>query len=191
MIGQKFNRLTVIAPTKKRSGGCIVWLCECECGNMVEVNTNNLKSGGVKSCGCIRGGKAREIASRIKKDGFKVCPKCGDKKSLSCFFKNSNRGDGVSYCCKECSRSLNREWYAKTIDDRRKAQRLYYSINREKMQKKRKKYTRSIKGTIQRAKMLLTRNSCLSQDDLPEEIVATKVLQLQLKRELKNGKNGH
>ncbi|MCK4525947.1 hypothetical protein KAW18_01145 [candidate division WOR-3 bacterium] len=53
LTGQRFNRLTVIEPTEKRSSKCVVWRCLCDCGNEAFVNSNNLKSGGVKSCGCL------------------------------------------------------------------------------------------------------------------------------------------
>ena len=53
LVGQRFNRLTVIEPTEKRSSKCVVWRCVCDCGNETFVNSNNLKSDGVKSCGCL------------------------------------------------------------------------------------------------------------------------------------------
>src|SRR5574340_940921 len=54
MIGQKFNKLTVKEDTGKRINRGIVWLCECECGNLVEVRANNLRKGHTKSCGCMK-----------------------------------------------------------------------------------------------------------------------------------------
>jgi hypothetical protein len=29
-------------------------LCQCICGTKIEVSNNNLKSGGTKSCGCVK-----------------------------------------------------------------------------------------------------------------------------------------
>jgi hypothetical protein len=29
-----------------------MWLCQCDCGNLVVVNSQNLKNGHTKSCGC-------------------------------------------------------------------------------------------------------------------------------------------
>jgi len=55
LIGQRFNRLTVIKDTGDRSNDSrIFWLCQCDCGNLTKVRSNNLKSGQVKSCGCLR-----------------------------------------------------------------------------------------------------------------------------------------
>lgn len=52
LIGQKFNRLTVIeeAPTRNKK---TFWLCQCDCGNILEVRADQLKSGNTKSCGCL------------------------------------------------------------------------------------------------------------------------------------------
>ena len=36
ITGQKFNHLTAISPTEKRSGKSIVWKCFCDCGNKIE-----------------------------------------------------------------------------------------------------------------------------------------------------------
>lgn len=54
LVGQQFNNLTVLQELNRRVNGKVVWKCSCKCGNNVEVTTGNLKSGQVKSCGCIR-----------------------------------------------------------------------------------------------------------------------------------------
>ena len=57
LTGQKFNKLTVIkrAEDYVRLDGqhIIQWLCECDCGGHKIVRGSNLKTGNVKSCGCI------------------------------------------------------------------------------------------------------------------------------------------
>lgn len=53
-IGNRYGLLTVIseaAPSKTRTEKR--WLCQCECGGMVEVYGGNLRSGKHKSCGCL------------------------------------------------------------------------------------------------------------------------------------------
>lgn len=53
LVGQKFNRWTVIARTDRRaSNGGFYWKVQCECGNLGEVYTQGLTSGKSKSCGC-------------------------------------------------------------------------------------------------------------------------------------------
>ena len=53
LLGQKFGKLTVTElikiPGKERR-----WKCVCNCGNVVYVSTENLRSGNSKSCGCSR-----------------------------------------------------------------------------------------------------------------------------------------
>lgn len=52
--GQTFNRLTV----RSRDPVSYNCICECECGNTVEVKIAHLKNGNTKSCGCLQKEKA-------------------------------------------------------------------------------------------------------------------------------------
>lgn len=52
LVGQTFNRLTVVAGLGVRNGHCN-WLCRCSCGNLTEATTGMLRYGSKKSCGCI------------------------------------------------------------------------------------------------------------------------------------------
>lgn len=54
MVGQKFGKLLVKERKGTASNGCILWLCQCECGNVVSVRSTDLRSGRKKSCGCIQ-----------------------------------------------------------------------------------------------------------------------------------------
>lgn len=54
LTGKKYNLLTVIEKAEKTPQGKTNWMCRCECGNIVKVNGSNLRSGSVKSCGCLR-----------------------------------------------------------------------------------------------------------------------------------------
>jgi len=71
LTGQKFNKLTVIEYVGKVKSGQSKWLCLCECGNNHEALGTHLKTGNIKSCGCLSRGEARSIASRIH-GGFKT-----------------------------------------------------------------------------------------------------------------------
>ncbi|MGM9911772.1 hypothetical protein [Floccifex sp.] len=55
LTNHRFGRLTVNYKTDKRDRGSIVWHCTCDCGNVVDVSSRNLKDGHTRSCGCIRG----------------------------------------------------------------------------------------------------------------------------------------
>lgn len=52
LTGQTFGRLTVLNQAGIR-GGRITWTCMCECGKTITSVGTNLKSGCVKSCGCL------------------------------------------------------------------------------------------------------------------------------------------
>ena len=59
LIGKKFGRLTVlkIAPKDPElKSRCIRYECKCDCGKIVVVNSNSLKTGHTTSCGCSRKG---------------------------------------------------------------------------------------------------------------------------------------
>ena len=58
LTGQRFGRLVVI----ERAENFILpsgqpqtaWLCQCDCGNTIEVDASSLKSNHTLSCGCIQ-----------------------------------------------------------------------------------------------------------------------------------------
>jgi len=53
IVGKKFGRLMVIKyhHTEK---GVAYWLCRCDCGKTKSIQGGNIKSGNIKSCGCLR-----------------------------------------------------------------------------------------------------------------------------------------
>lgn len=55
--GQRFGRLTAIAPTGKKAGSVIIWRCVCDCGGDCEANGSSMRRGHKNSCGCL----AREV----------------------------------------------------------------------------------------------------------------------------------
>lgn len=53
IVGQKFGKLTVVSLTdKKKNDRCAIWLCQCDCGNIFEARSTQLRGGFVTSCGC-------------------------------------------------------------------------------------------------------------------------------------------
>lgn len=44
----------VIGEGGRDNQGCIKWVCQCDCGNMIEVSGHSLRQGNTKSCGCVR-----------------------------------------------------------------------------------------------------------------------------------------
>ena len=49
--GAQYNSLTVLKPAKETGKS----VCLCECGNKTIVDNYQIKSGGTKSCGCLKG----------------------------------------------------------------------------------------------------------------------------------------
>ena len=52
LVGQRFGHLTVLEETNQRQYGKVVWKCQCDCGNIVYLNTTRLTQGNDISCGC-------------------------------------------------------------------------------------------------------------------------------------------
>jgi len=65
ITGQRFGRLVVLSDTGKKSGIHTIWLCQCDCGKLVEVRGSDLRSGDTKSCGCLRKEIAKEIVKKV------------------------------------------------------------------------------------------------------------------------------
>lgn len=54
LTGKRFGKLIVVERAENAPNGVAIWKCKCDCGNIAFVRGGNLKSGGVKSCGCLR-----------------------------------------------------------------------------------------------------------------------------------------
>ena len=64
LSGQRYGRLVVICLDGENSAhGKNRWICRCDCGNSKSVSVGSLRSGRVKSCGCLQ----RERTSRASR----------------------------------------------------------------------------------------------------------------------------
>lgn len=54
LTGKRFGRLTALSPTDQRVNGRVVWRCQCDCGNEIDVVSSYLVSGETRSCGCLK-----------------------------------------------------------------------------------------------------------------------------------------
>lgn len=61
LVGQKFGKLTALQQAGRDKRGETLWMCKCECGNVVNVLSSNLRTGHTKSCGCLK-----NVASNYK-----------------------------------------------------------------------------------------------------------------------------
>ena len=55
LSNQRFGKLVALYPTSKRTNDRqVIWACQCDCGNRIEVAQGNLISGNTSSCGCLK-----------------------------------------------------------------------------------------------------------------------------------------
>lgn len=70
ITNNRFDRLTAIS-YKSKLTDCgrkkIHWICQCDCGNKIEVEASNLKSGNTTSCGCSRLGNTSGVTHGMYK----------------------------------------------------------------------------------------------------------------------------
>ena len=78
--GQRFGHLTVLKRLDERENRYIMWLCRCDCGNEIKVNTRRLVRGTVDNCGCILEKTARRgpVAEDLTRSEIRET--CGSKK---------------------------------------------------------------------------------------------------------------
>lgn len=92
--GRRSGRLVAIKPQAKRSGGNIVWLCRCDCGNVSLISSANFIR--AKSCGCLTSRNGVTYAR---------CPDCGTRYPIKL------DGSATPQFCAVCSsKRAGRNW---------------------------------------------------------------------------------
>jgi len=75
LTNKKFNSLTALYPAGHSGHGGPYWVCRCDCGNMIEVESSQLTTGNVRSCGSSQhrgkdiSGERRGHLTAIRKTG--------------------------------------------------------------------------------------------------------------------------
>ena len=65
--GRTFGRLLVVErSTRSDLGRGVWWRCRCDCGTECNVRADNLTTGKVRSCGCLRAEKGTEKAAAMR-----------------------------------------------------------------------------------------------------------------------------
>lgn len=54
LTGLRFGRLEVIEEVSPKERNDTYWVCKCDCGFKTLVDSSNVRSGRVKSCGCLK-----------------------------------------------------------------------------------------------------------------------------------------
>lgn len=102
LIGQKFGRLTVLKRVEdiinSKNKHHTQWLCQCDCGNFIEVRGSNLINGSTKSCGCY----FKETHSKHKLSSSRLFCIYDHVKQRCCNTSNDNYknygGRGITIC---------------------------------------------------------------------------------------------
>lgn len=112
MVGQRFNKLTVIRYQGSNAHNRREYECLCDCGNRKIVTGNALRTGNTKSCGCLHykgdnigADSGRMRARRLYKD-LGICENCGkhpatDRHHINGDTKNNDRSN-ISFLCRSC-----------------------------------------------------------------------------------------
>lgn len=107
LTNRQFGDLTVLSLSdRKNKHGDRLWVCQCVCGNIVEVQGNNLKSGNTMSCGHRKSNGEEKIKCILEQNKIpyireKIFSTCKDQKELPFdFYINNNyivEYDGIQH----------------------------------------------------------------------------------------------
>ena len=109
LIGDKYNYLTVEELTENRNNRKH-YICICDCGNKVTVSANNLRSGSVKSCGCLHKKNIKMTHGKTGTSEYNIWKTIKQRtlnSSNDNFYLYGGRGIGLS---KEWEDSFERFW---------------------------------------------------------------------------------
>ncbi len=96
IVGERFNRLTVLERAGNNKSGKVCFRCRCDCGCEIIVTGNHLLSGNTKSCGCLK----HEPTNRAPMEGKTF----GRLTALS---YDHTEGKSAFYRCRcECGREI-------------------------------------------------------------------------------------
>ncbi|MEK6882420.1 MAG: hypothetical protein AABY22_22560 [Nanoarchaeota archaeon] len=113
ICGKKFNRLTAIIFIKIDQLHNSNWLFKCDCGTEKILGAKHVKTGHIKSCGClnIEHRIAFAINHNKSKDliNNKWCWRCQKELPRSNFWKSSGENDGLKRNCKNCIKKYMRQ----------------------------------------------------------------------------------
>lgn len=92
-----YGFLKAIEPTNKRKHNCIVWKCECECGNITYVRSDSLRDGSIASCGCKHIVQAKNQAFKMHEKNHKFNTNIGNISKNIISKRNTSGYKGVSW----------------------------------------------------------------------------------------------
>lgn len=130
LTGNKFNKLLAICPVNKTSNGSYRWKFKCDCGNETVSVGYQVKSGWIRSCGCLRKTKNKfvSVAKRIFVD-YRYKAKIRNLKFNLSFKNFTQLLIGQCHYCGATPRIRQRTWKTKVNGIDRKNNKLGYSKN--------------------------------------------------------------
>lgn len=88
ITNKRFGSLVALKPTEKRDNDrCVIWECQCDCGNTVELSSHALTQGQI-SCGCNKSKGELKIAQLLLENNI---PFETQKTFETCRFPDTNR----------------------------------------------------------------------------------------------------
>lgn len=97
--GIKVGRLTLIKYSGCRNGKNPIWECQCSCGQIKEILSHHLKTGNIKSCGCLK--------QELRQPPKLVCKDCKGVFPKEEFPRNNKNSDTRRRTCKPCTSIRN------------------------------------------------------------------------------------
>lgn len=104
LIGQKFNKLTVLEEIGRDKHRHILYKCKCDCGNIHSVTGTNLRNNKVRSCGCLiketsKGAKPKHGMARTRfyKIWFGMIRRCREKEEYKDVFVENRWLDFLNF----------------------------------------------------------------------------------------------
>lgn len=102
-IGNEYGYLTVIARAQNDKNGRARWLCQCKCGNQIEVLGKSLRNGNTKSCGCYQRERAAQSnMTRVENIIGKRFGKLTVMEEIGFFTHKSGKKSRVYKCKCDC-----------------------------------------------------------------------------------------
>lgn len=100
--GMKFGRLLVVSEHGRSKDSRVLWKCMCDCGKETIVQASHLKSGRIKSCGCLRNETSKKVNithGKSKTPEYKTwCGMIKRCQNRNCTGYSDYGGRGIAVC---------------------------------------------------------------------------------------------
>lgn len=108
LIGIKFGRLKVLSKYKDNPISKLIrWECECDCGNIIQINTGNLIYSNTRSCGCLRVDVSHKVNLKHGRSKSPIFNIWSAMKARCYYQKGKHYSDYGGRGIKVCDRWLN------------------------------------------------------------------------------------